>query len=364
MRFARTLRAAIALPLALQLTAGAERRCLVFPEITGSAPETSDSYQCMADLNGKPFVEHEFQACLTTVLSSGFFVSGTLDAQIVSDGDEWVTFKLRAPDLPLTAIDYQLPELEKPKIVEWLSRFREGLKVGIPYGYLRRNETEVALKYYFQTRGESVGITSNIYLDYSRGVSRAEFKVYPGPRIAPKPPPPPWGKECVPIIHVLNWMDIDDRVPEPLVQRLIKTRGNFTCLSQDLIQADRHALAASGIFYEASISVSGPADLPDVNFHLRGMPLKIRSIAVEGYGLLNGELHPDHPLSFGPGDQYNRSTVLHALEALKKSYSKPGVRIDVSEDEELSKARDLDVKLQILAYEESRVIVAARLARP
>jgi outer membrane protein assembly factor BamA len=111
-----------------------------------------------------------------------------------------------------------------------------------------------------------------------------------------------------------------------------------------------------------AVTVSGSVGSRGVSYHLRGKPLKVRKILIEGYGLLAGPLQATVRLPFGSGEVYSRGAVERSLQRLRESYASPGRIIEAFEDDDLIGSGEIDVKLQVLAYDSDRYIVNGKAA--
>jgi hypothetical protein len=323
----------------------------------GSLPPLPQLYTCVRELTGKAYDEANAKSCLNTILASGYFQNGHIEATSGSSNVVIVHFLLTAPSLLVKGLNFDVERSLKGPMLAWIQNTGDIVTVGDVYRENHDIKTREVLGFYFRDIGKSVGITRLANLDYHAGTAGLTYHITVGPDIIPTRALPPYEDECQQPIATFNLSDVDDYVPINLVEKMTKTHG-FDCFSATKIADDGRALQDSKLFNTARYEVQGDPDNRQVYLHIQGKPLKIKEIKIVGYGLLSHQsLANESALPLRSGDPYKRSLADATERYLKNKYAGANQNVEITEDDQLTSDNGLIVTFNVLTYEQDRVTI-------
>lgn len=327
-------------------------------KVNGSEPPSFNEWHgCVDGLRGSSYTKESAQACLNSILKTRYFVGGKIETSPYGTDSVKLEFVLDAPSLILTKVDLYAPADDIERLRQWLAADRDALQTGDVYQRGRELGTWHRIDNFYKFEGRSAGISERLNLNYEDKTAQLSYTVFEGPHI-PKvslisPDDPP----CKELIGVFNMTGLDDFVPTPLVDRLIKVHG-FSCLDEKLLSVDRETLRKTNLFQDVKYSIAGSADYREVSVSIVGKPLRIGDVSVNGYGRASG-LVPPNPdrLRLRSGEIYSRSDASEDMDYLKELYSKAGESVDIIEDEGILPGNELLLKYNVLVYDQNEIFV-------
>jgi hypothetical protein len=327
-----------------------------FVKPSGSVPPIPELYRCVSALNGKPYDASASTACLQSILSSGYFLTGRVD--VASGSSNTIAhFVLDAPRLIIGNIDFNVQDSIREPMVRWIQKTGQSMAAGDVYEPKRDDRTIQLVQMYFWNIGKRVGVSRNVSLDYRSGTAGVSYQIAIGPDMVPMRALPPFNPECPVSIGAFNLSDIDDYASVTLVEKMTKTHA-FGCFDPHTMSNDARILEHSNLFQEVRYDVQGDGPSRDVSLHIRGKHLEISQVEVVGYGILSTKLFEHESLpDLKAGDIYRRSAAEASVEYLKNKYARPNEVVEVFEDDRLASDDRILVTFQILAYDEDKVIL-------
>jgi hypothetical protein len=331
-------------------------KCFARVDAQGSLPPLPQLYGCVRELTGKAYDAAAAKSCLDTILASGYFESGRLEAESGSS-NVIVHFVLTAPSLTIRDVNFDVEDDLKEAMLAWIEKTGDILSAGDVYRGDRDEKTTEVLGFYFRNIGKNVGITRIANLDYRARTAELTYRITVGPDTIPVRALPPYEPECEQSVSMFNGMDVDDYVPVNLVEKMTQTHA-FGCFSAAAVSRDSKALRDSKLFNKVRYDVQGEPDNIEVSLHVQGKPLKVKEVRIVGYGLLSHRVFTDSSaLALQPGDPYRRSLMDLSKDYLKNKYAEPGEIVDVTEDDQLADDDELIVTFNVLAYEQDTVTI-------
>jgi len=299
---------------------------------------------------------------LDSILASGYFVNGRIELS-PTKSSLFARFILKARPLTVKGVDFEVSSPLKDQMLNWIRKTGEVIKTGDVYQAKQDDRTTELISFFFRSIGKRVGITRRVDLDYRVGSARLSYRITVGPDMVPIRPLPPFESACKQPIKTFSLTDIDDYVPVNLVEKMTKTHA-FGCFDARTVARDQRRLQDSNLFQEARYNVGGSTRDRQISMYVRGKPLKVREVRITGYGLFSDRpFGSEAELPMRPGDTYRRSTAYDSLEYLKNKYVRPGVMVEVVENDELANDGQLVVTFQLLGYEEDTVVINGRKFR-
>lgn len=268
-----------------------------------------------------------------------------------------LTFRLQSPSLTVTDVDWGVPAEHLAKFYELLSTNGNALRVGERYDQDRVRDSWFVLDRLIGAVGTRSAISQTAYLDYREKTAKVTFKIWEGPPGEPQRLLPPDSEPCRIMIGNFNLTDVDDLSPAEFVEQQMRTKW-LGCFSETDAQYDSDHLKGMKFLKESSIAVDGSGESRSISVHLRGVPIPIASVNVQGYGLLDGIRQADlPPLTIHPGDIYSRAAN-HALrQLLADSLWREGARVIVYSDVQVNEAGGADLNFSALAYPDDVVYI-------
>jgi len=333
-------------------------QCIARVDGQGSLPPLPQLYECVRDLNGKPYDTEQAKSCLDSILASGYVKTGRVD---VAKGNSKaiVRFVLVDPPLIVKDLDFDVEGSLKAPMLAWIQATGDILKVGDEYRENHDLKTREVIGFYFRHLGKQVGISRKIELDYHVNSAKVIYRITVGANIPPTRALPPYETACPQRIATFNLTGVDDSVPLNIVEKLTKTHA-FGCFSADEVTNDTLKLRNSGLFNDVRYDVrtESSKDDKEVDLHLIGKPLKVREVRIVGHGLLSGRSFPEDPtLGIQSNDQYRRSAADAARNYLTQKYAASHQVIDVTEDDELLPNHEVIVTFDVVAYGQDQLTI-------
>jgi len=327
---------------------------------SGSAPPIPGLYECIWKLKEVGFERGRANECLRDLLSTGYFEEGaiTLDASEVNNAG--IVFNLRAKRLLVTGLQLKVDERYEMELRQWLGADDRVLRKRDVYERSRENVTATAIELFFKAKGVLAGVTVHTDLSYSLAKAELIFEVTLGSPIPSQSVPPPYGPDCAQHVGGPDWSDFDDRVPRALVGKLVILRPGFMCFSNEKLQRDLKVLRETNIFEQVDGFLVSLDDGKQLSLRLRGRPLIVRAVSVQGYGSVRGQPILPGELPLKPGMLYSQSMVSKIAEKLARDASQEGLRIVVKEDVQLVSGQEVQVEFHVLGYAADNIVVDGR----
>lgn len=292
-------------------------------------------------------------------MESKYFLKGTVRILSRDNSAIRLEFILEAPWLTLTELNINgVEDREAADLRNWLGNDAQTLTAGRPYTKSSDGLAQQRIEQFFAALGRRVAISSNLELDYRDRTARLSYRIFEGPRGPVQYDLAPPGQACKEQVGELNLTDVDDYVPLVLVERMTKLHA-FSCFDEKLVLEDTRRLEETNLFQSVKYSVGGDPSFRRVTLSIRGKPLKIDGISMQGYGTSSnlGPAAKDSQLPIGVGDVYKRSEIVKAAEKLTKSASRPQEKVDVFVDVEPVSPNSVAVKFQILTYDSDKLYI-------
>lgn len=322
----------------------------------GSAPQASLLYLCARNLKGQVFDESKARGCLNELLVSKFFEKGEFSVKDRGSEEVELIFHLKSPALVITSLKYELPQREMSDLEAWLGYNDGGLRAGDVYTSDAEAKTFYGIQNFFRSRGQAALFNSTVNLNYRSGNAEVSYHFVLGP-IAREETTLALLADCRHRIRYLDLTGIDDTVPFPLVDQILRVRA-FSCFDENLLEQDEKRMLASGFITEANFSVVKDGEDRDVTLVARGDQLTVHSIDVVGFGrklnLLSSQIAA---LPLQAGQKYRNSLAEESAESLQKSLSDSGHKISVTPRATLVDRRQLHVEFDVIVSPEDELFI-------
>lgn len=327
-----------------------------FVDDSGSVPPVLQWFNCIKELEAKPYDKPRAQECLDSILSLSEIEKG---ATAFDERQNLLTFSVESPTLIVKDLDLDISAGDLAKFQPLLSE--DALRGGAPY--TRHGESRVwfGLDLLFRSEGRRTGVSRTLHLDYARKTAGVSYKIWEGPPVEPEVLPAPYSRPC-PVTNLnFNYIDVDDFTPVDLVRRRMRIKP-MGCFSETDLREDRSALNSMVFLKESNIKVSGDAGSRSFVFHLCSNPIRIDNVTVHGYGLLSALSEHDIPaLTVHAGDVYMRSRAREQDLSLKKFFTKDGWQVKSFTDVQVDSKGKATLDFSILAYPDDVVYVNGKL---
>lgn len=334
--------------------ASSEEEILSGVEFTGSVPGVPHLYDCIRNLKNSPQAEAEAQECLQSILSTGYFDAGSVEKKRSGAGKLVLLFHLSAPSATLRSMKIQVAEMDREPLERWLKKNPRNLQVGDIYEPGRDFATRDGIERFYLGRGRAVGISSTVRLDYAARTAELAYVVSEGPRTPPQPELPPYEDTCQDSVGALDWSDLDQYVPIPLVRDMVSLRDLGACFSKNALDADRKALENSQLFDTVKLTFSGPPADRQISLSLRGKRLVVSRVEVRFFGMDEmKKFSAELPLK--ARQIYVRKQALESVQKLKMLYSTHDLQSEVFEHVDVSSDRSLNVTFEVLVYPRDQI---------
>lgn len=319
---------------------------------SGSVPPIPEWFNCVKELESKPYEKSKAQECLDSILSHPEIEKGATAFDV---RQHLLTLSVESPTLIVKDLDLDIPAGDLTKFNPLLSE--DALRVGASYTRHGEWRTWFGLDLLFRSEGRRTGVSRTLHLDYARKTAEVAYKIWEGPPVEPGVLPPPYSPPC-PVTNLnFNYIDVDDFTPVDLVRRRMRIKP-MGCFSETDLREDRTALNNLVFLKESNIKVSGDGGSRSFIFHLRSKPIRIDNVTVHGYGLLSALSDNDIPsLTVHSGDVYMRSRAGEQELSLKKFFTKDGWQVKSFTDMQVDAKGKATLDFSILAYPDDVVYV-------
>jgi hypothetical protein len=324
----------------------------VWTEIQGSVPPVNPWFDCVRELQDKPYDKTKTQKCLESILSHPEIGKGSFSLDTEKN---LLTFRFDAPTLVVTDLDLDVPAGELARFHELFNANEavhgEALHVGKPYTTQRETQVWSGMDLFLRSQGRRTGVSRTLRFDYSKKTVQAAYRVWDAPRQEPQPLAPPFGQRCTVWNANFPCFDVgDDLTPVQYIRQQLKTKW-LGCFSENDVRDDEELLKKMPFLKESKISVSGSGGSRNICLHFRSNPIPITKITVHGYGLLDG-LTDDEipPLAIHAGDTYSSSRTSQQAESLKHAFEKPDQQLKVFVDFGITPKGEATLDFSLLAY--------------
>lgn len=358
------MRDSILFPLVLVLGASLfaarqpEQIAVASVEAKGSIPEVAGLFDCIYEQDGKPYRERNARSCLQSVLSTQYFENGRIKLATLGGNKVNVKYVLRAKLLRIDSVSWEAPENDRNNIQAWLARKSRPFGVGNYYDRGREVETTAAIEQYYRSLGVVARVTTLAQFDYKARKADLTFRVTIGPHLPQDPLVPPYAPECVETVGGLDWSDVDDRTPIPLVEAMIILRSSGACFSFEKLRRDEETLRNSQLFQRVDLSRIASGENRQTSLHLRAKPIPVRNVSLKHYGLSHeGDCDINPEMALRKGEPYSRAQATRIKEYLKIACHRPGAKIDVYEEDMLPEELELSVFFHVVAYPEDELFI-------
>src|ERR1700730_2514491 len=338
---------------------GNERTMRTYLRPLGSVPPGESFFRCVDKLDGKAYSDASVRDCRSIIAALPFIRDVHISRSDMEDGRILVEFVATAPSLEVKDMTFDIPQEEEARLRGWLSSNPNLLQVGKSFTRDAESFTYTAVERFYLTQGILVGIVPTINLDFHTGKAKVNFQIIRGPIVPSLPAIPPYGPECGDPVTAIVWSGADDHVPRTLVESLIQLHSTAACYTSEAAQHDQATLNTIGILDESSTVDYTPLNgHRQITFKLRGKPLAIRKIALQGYGSPGACLaNAKKSLTLKQGETYSRSNANKSVEYLSKVCSQQGYWTDVREQVELSAAKQVEVTFHVLVVPLQTVLI-------
>jgi len=318
----------------------------------GSLPSLRSAFRCVSDLDGKTYNKGQIKNCLDSIAALPYVQSVNPESNNLPNGNVFVEFVVQAKELGVQELTFGVPLDDEKPIRHWIAKNPNNLRIGGVYTANAETSTFQGIRQFYAAKGTLVGIVPTVRLNYNKGDAQIRFDIVEGPHVSPKPVYYPYAPTCDDEVHYLDWSQVDQFVPVPLMESLIKLRALGACFAPEQIKTDEKALADSGLFKKAAVTYSGPRGERRVALNVQGRTIRVRKIAVAYYGsnehCETTDIEPE--LALKAGDTYTRPRAELSIEYIEKACSMPGQWIEVIESDERADDLDLKVTFNVLRF--------------
>ena len=353
MRYASRLFLLLCLFLTYQLVAGANEHGTMkgWYEPKSSAPPGYAVFPCIDELSGKQYSSTAVQQCSKSISAQPFVQRVWVRKSTGSEkGEVLVIFRVQTKILNLEQLAFEMDVREEAELREWLSRNVMTLQVGRPYSTDAEAVTWEGIRQFYRKKGISVAATPTVLLDYNAGKASVQFEIVRGPGIPKEGAFPPYGKPCDDLIMGIDETQIDDYVPRQYVESKIKLISGYVCYTPEAAQLDVDTLNALPFLESVAVEYSGTMGRRQVSYKLKGKPLTVRNIKLQGYGASAPCLdRANRQLNISTGDIYRRSLVDATTRNLEERVCpQRGYWTEVGEHDNLTTDNQVDVTFTVL----------------
>jgi len=325
----------------------------------GSVPPVNPWFNCIHELEHKPYDKMKAQHCLNSILSHPEIEKGKF-----SRSRDLVTFSLESSTLVVTDLDLDVPPGELAGFHELFSANEavngDALHVGAPYTRRRESQVWFGMDLFLRSQGRRAGVSRTLRLDYSKKTAQVEYRVWDGPRHEPEPLGPPFDVPCKVLNANFNGFDWDDFTPVEYVRQQMKTKW-LGCFSEVDLREDEARLQKISFLKESKITVSGSGNSRSFGFHFRSNQIPIAKVTVHGYGLLAGLSETDIPaLAIHVGDTYSTSRLNEQAASLKKGYEQANRQLKLFTDVGITAKGEATLDFSLVAYPDDIVSVSGK----
>jgi outer membrane protein assembly factor BamA len=348
--------------VAIQVAAGADvhKTMKGWYAPKGSAPPGYAVFPCIDDLNGKEYSAAAVQNCLKNIFAKPY----VRRAWVVEPGgdvpgESLIVFHVQTKKLKVEQLAFEMDTGEESELREWLKRNVVTLQVGRPFSTGAESSTWEGIRQFYRNKGILVEATPTVILDYNTGKANVNFKITRGPEIPKEGAYPPYGKPCADVIMGINESQVDDYVPLQYVTSKIKLISGYVCYTPEAAQRDVDTLNALPFLDGVSVAYTGEPGSRQVSYMLKGKPLIVSTIKVEGYGASAPCLGTaKRKINISVGDIYRRSVVDQATRDLEERLCpQPGYWTEVREQDIPTGDNQIDVVFTILVDPLQTIII-------
>jgi hypothetical protein len=355
----------LALALGMPTSVFSEQISAISVKTTGSVPEVPGLYDCIWNLKGQDYSPQKLETCAQSISQTKYFASVRTKKRFLGNDKISVRFLLESRKLPIRELRIEADPSDQDRIQSWLTEDSNTLREGQTYERWREVETKNEVAMYFRSKGRQVGVSSIVRLDYIAGSSSVIFRVTEGPHIPSEPVSLLHQNKCRNVVGALDWSDIDQYTPIPLLEDMVSLRSSGVCFSSDAIPSDKSALEESGLFESVTLTSSGDPHRPQITLKLRTKRLTIGKIQLRFFGLSEEEgSRGTPPIPLRLGDVYVRAAAAKCEDILKKTFPAPEKIVDISEREEVTSDHLLNVYFDVFRYPRDQLIINGRQIMP
>jgi hypothetical protein len=324
----------------------------------GSIPPVGGPFGCVVDLDGKPYSSELVQNCVKLITKTSYVLDVRVESNDLPNGRMFTEFVVRAKALPTKELTFVVQQEELPPLQEWLKRNPNNLRLGGIYSAAAESSTYQGIRQFYLARGVLVGIVPTVRLDYNEGIASINFEIIKGPSVPPQPEYFPYGGTCQDELTYMDWSQVDEFVPIPLVESQIKLRSLGGCFTPEFVKQDQDALRKLGIFQDVAINYSGSNGSRHVSVKLKGKPLSVAEIGVRTFGnYSNCAENHKQDLALKVTETYTAASAHKSGEYLEQACSGPGRWVEVNEEDHLTEGGQLRVFFNVLVFPLQTVFV-------
>lgn len=339
--------------------------CLVSIQTEGSVPEAPGILTCIDNLDGKPYSEPEANACLESLKAMNFFERVEMRKEPIQPEKISLAFFLESRSLELNSVAFDLPDPDRANFLAWSQDKVRLLEKGAAYDKQIALQTAHAIEFFYQREGVISKVSTLTSLDYGAGTASVTFHVTTGPHLPQPDLVPPYTIECHPTVSGLDWTDVDEGAPLPLVESVITLRSTGTCFSPQKLRSDEEALRQLGIFDRVEMSYSGTADRKQISLRLRTKPLPLESIKQQYYGLAPSRVCEESLRGSETPLSYSRTAINALRRKLITDCGDANSAADAYEQDVPLEGARLKVLFHVLRYPRYQLLINGKeLASP
>ncbi len=315
----------------------------------GSIPPVGTPFNCVADLDGKPYSAKLVQNCLQLIAHVPYILSARIQSNRLPEGGKHIEFVVRAKALVTQVLSFTVQPDDLPRLQAWVALNPNNLKTGGTYTPAAGSSTYQAIKQFYLARGILVGIVPTVRLEYRNGTAEVNFAITKGPNVPPQPAYFPYGPVCEDEVTYVDWSQVDQSVPIPLVEAQLRIRALGTCFTPEFAKQDEETLKNMAIFKNASLEYSGAKGARHMAVKIKGAPLPLAAINIRSFGAYTKcAENRAHDLPLVSTNLYSSAVARETTEYLKKVCSGPDRWVEVTEDDHLTQNGQLQVSFNVL----------------
>jgi outer membrane protein assembly factor BamA len=322
-------------------------------------PDDSLFFPCTRELNGKPYSDASVKSCLLTIEKLPFVQHAKVDKSRLEDetGRMLVVFEVSAKPLPIREMTFDCPPEDKSPLEKWLKVSPDTLRLGAAFSRDEYSVTYQAIESFYRNRGRLVGIVPTVDLRFREGTAGVSFKIVLGPQVRLEPQLPPHGPPCSDHIVAHDWSGTDKHVPFALVFSTVSLSAPLACYSVEAAQRDQAALDKLGILESSLVEYRGEPGSRVISYRLKGKPITLADVSIQPFGPANCLETARQSLKLKAGETYLRQDADQSARNVEKACSRPGAWTEVTETDNLTADRRLQVVFNVLTFPQQTVLV-------
>jgi hypothetical protein len=354
----RTLFAAVVFFLGHTYTASAFPQQIAKTELQleeGSIPPHDSNLRCISDLDAKPYSAELIDKCLHSIARARYILDARVETTNRNDGTHLVDFIVRAKTLITKDLTFAAEGIGP--LQDWIARNHNNLQKGGIYTPEAEASTYQAIKQFYLAQGIMVGIVPTVRLNYGSGVALVHFQVVDGPRVPRKPAYFPYGPACEDEVTYIDWSEVDEHVPLPLMESLLKLSALGSCFEPELMRQDQDTLKNFPLFETASVELSGTKGDRHLSVKVKAKPLIVGQITIHTFGSPVCSRGQESRLPLKLGEIYTSLKARDSADYLSTSCGGSTRWTEVAETDEVMENGQLQVIFEVLGFPLQAVFV-------